>query len=305
MNDKATNPFVSWRTQHPSTALDAGTEKLIQQWVRVNHDLLALFDTFDDNIEPWLKRRKSPEPDLVAFIAGYGYSRTVTGDWNAMPIEIPEGELANWDSNTGLFVTIEQLHDYQAGVAGSVAEILHAGAKEFVALVNEQLTKLYDELDVLVARSIDDFRPSQWSQDEIGDQESGREIDKLDRIFDVYEELWCFEQGIEEIRMLMITEDDLDFHLPSQAFYDALKSIDSQKLLSTLEHAKPKLNVVLKLWANTRMSYSGKPYHRPGDRNAPDVFWWRHSKVREERPPANNRKPQGNHRPQQKRPPSK
>ena len=299
------NPFVSWRAQHPSTALDAGTEKLIQQWVRVNHDLLALFNAFDDNIEPWLKRRKSPEPDLVAFIAGYGYSRTVTGDWKAMPIEIPEGELTNWDSNTGLFVTLEQLHDYQAGVAGSVAEIFHAGAKEFVALVNKQLTKLYDELDVLTARSLTGFMPTQWSDEDIGDEESGQEIDELDRIFDVYEKLWCFEQGIEELRMLMITEDDPEFHLPSQAFYDALKSIDSQKLLSTLERAKPKLNVVLKLWANTRMSYSGKPYHRPGDRNAPDVFWWRHSKVREERPPANNRKPQGNHRPQQKRPPSK
>lgn len=305
MNDKATNPFVSWRTQHPSTALDAGTEKLIQQWVRVNHDLLALFDTFDDTIEPWLKRRKSPEPDLVAFIAGYGYSRTVTGDWKAMPIEIPEGELANWDSNTGLFVTIEQLHDYQAGVAGSVAEILHASAKEFVALVIKQLTKLYDELDVLVESSIYDFRPSQWSAEDIGDEESGREIGELDRIFDVYEELWCFEQGIEELRMLMITEDNPEFHLPSQAFYDTLKLINSHKLLEALDHAEPKLRAVLKLWSSTVMSYSGKPYHRPNDENAPDVFWWRHWKVQEERPPANNRKPQGNHRPQQKRPPSK
>jgi len=297
MNDKATNPFVSWRSQHQSHTLDAGTEKLIQQWIRVNHDLLALFDAFDDAIEPWIKGRKSPEPDLVGFIAGYGYSRTVTGDWVSMPIEIPEGELANWDSNSGLFVTLEQLHDYQAGVAGSVAEILHTRSKEFISLVNKQLTRLYDELDVLTSRSIADFRPTQWSQDELGDQEVGQEIDELDRIFDVYEKLWCFEQGIEELRMLVITEDDSEFHLPSQAFYDALKSIDSQKLLSNLEHAKPKLEAILKLWANTRMAYSSKPYHRPGDRNAPDSFWWRHSKVQAHRPPANKRKPQGNRRP--------
>jgi len=304
--NNSNNPFVSWRSQHPSNTLDAQTEIRIQQWVRVSHDLLGLFDQFDSDIEPWMKGRKSPTPDLVGFIAGYGYSRTVAGDWVDLPIEIPASDVEDWEHNSSLVGSLEQLHDYQAGVAGSVAEILHVRSKEFVALVNKQLTTLYDELDVLVARSIADFRPTQWSQDDIGDQEAGQEIDELDRIFDVYEKLWSFEQGLEELRMLMITEDDPEFHLPSQAFYDVLKSIDSQKLLANLDHAEPKLKDVLKLWANTRMSYSGMPYHRPFDDNAPDVFWWRHSKPRQpQRPAANNRKPQGNRRPQQRHRPNK
>jgi hypothetical protein len=279
MNDTAKNPFVSWRSQHESNVLDARTEKLIQQWVRVNHELLAMFDAFDDTIEPWMKEHESLEPDLVGFVAGYGYSRAITGDWVSMPIDIPESELADWDSNSGLFVTLGQLHDYQAGVAGSVAEILHTHSEKFVSLLEKQLKKLYAELDELIAKPIADFAPTQWSDEDIGEQETGQEIEELDRIFDVYEKLWCFEQGIEELRMIMITEDDPEFHLPNQAFYDALKSIDSQKLLSNLEHAKPKLEVVLKFWADTQMSYSGEPYHRPSDSNAPDAFWWRHWSV--------------------------
>lgn len=300
-NENSNNPFASWRSQHPSTTLDAETERRIQQWVRVSHDLLGLFDQFDSDIEPWVQGRKSPLPDLVGFVAGYGYSRTVTGDWKDLPIDIPADEVENWEKNSSLIGSLEQLYDYQAGVAGSVAEILHTRSKEFVSLVNKQLTTLYDELGVLVARSLTDFTPTQWSNEDMGEQEVGQEIDELDRIFDVFEKLWCFEQGIEELRMLVITEDDPEFHLPSQAFYDALKSIDSQKLLSNLEHAKPKLEAILKSWANTRMTYSGKPYHRPGDRNAPNAFWWRHPKTRVQRSSSNNRKPQGNRRPPKSR----
>ncbi len=292
------NPFVEWRREHNNLTLDSETETHVQQWVTVNRELFALFRHYDNVIEPWLKKPNSlPEPNLVHFIAGYGYSRTVTGNWKVMPIEIPEGEFKDWDENSGLFVTLEQLHDYQAGVAGSVAEMLGANLKAVVKLITKQLDERYAELEQLVAAPLTSFAPTQWTEEEEWDEDALREIPRLDRIFDLYEELWCFEQGIEELRMLMITEDDEEFRLPNNAFYDALLSIDSHKLVVNLERAEPRLREVLKLWSETTMHYSGRPYHRPYDQNAPEVFWWRHrqaarsSRQNGQRPPRRNSRP--------------
>lgn len=275
MND-STNPYVRWRDQHPHRSVSAETNARIWQWQRVTSELLALFDLFDDEIEPWLKGRKLPEPNLVALIAGYGYTRIVTGNWTSLPIDIPESELQDWDDNSGLLVTIEQLRDYQAGVASYIPTMLHSREKEVLALIDTQLNRLYDELETLVAKPIDDFTPTQWPDEMIGEEDVDQEVKELDRIFDLYEQLWCFEHGIEELRMLMITEDNPEFHLPSEAFYNALKSIDSHKLVETLHRAEPKLKQVLRLWSQVTMSYTGKPYHRPYEPSAPAEFWWRH-----------------------------
>lgn len=276
MNITSNNPFVSWRSQHPATSLDAQTEIRIQQWIRVNHGLLELFDQFDDEIEPWLVGQTTREPNLVSFIAGYGYSRLVTGDWVSLPIDIPESEQARWNKDAGLIASMAELRDWQAGVAGSVADILHVRSSAATSIIHTQLTRLQDELDALTATSLTEFAPTQWAEELIGEEEPSWEIKELDRIFNLYEQLTCFEHGLEELRMIMITEDDEELLLPNQAFYDALLSINSHKLLETLQRAEPKLKQILRLWGETTMSYSGKPYHRPYDKNAPAEFWWRH-----------------------------
>ena len=142
--------------------------------------------------------------------------------------------------------------------------------------VRLQLKKRYAELNDLVEKPIQEFAPTQWVEDMMGEEETGREVERLDRIFDLYEELWCFEEGIEPLRMIMITEDDPEFHLPSKAFYDALLSIDSHELLSKLRAAEPKLREVMRLWSGTVMKMTGEPYHRPYNPEAPKEFWWRH-----------------------------
>lgn len=283
------NPFVRWRIRHPSNTLDLETERAIQQWSRVNHELYELMEIADEAIVPWSEKAQNAHvPDLVAYIAGYGYSRTVTGDWKSLPIEIPDSELADWEENSGIVHTMEKLRRYQGGIAGVVPRLLFARKDDAIGLINVQLKRLYDELDLLVARPIADFLPTQWDEEALYQEVVGEEIKKLDRIFDVYEELWCFEQGIEELRMLMITEDDPDFHLPSKEFYDALVSVSSHELLRVLDAAEPKLREILRTWSNTRMVYSGKPYHRPYDQDAPEVFWWRHEQAKR-RPRSNSK----------------
>lgn len=276
MKDPQTNPFVRWQLEHPRQENDRATNIRISQWVRVNHEFFALFDIADDVIIPWSEGRTSTEPDFVAYIAGYGYSRLVTGDWQDLPINIPASEYDDWEENSGMVYTLEKLRAYQAGVASAIPQALYRRTDDVVKLINEQLTKRYDELRTLAAQSLDSFSPTQWSDDELYEDEAGHEIKQLDRIFDLYEELWCFEQGIEELRMLMISEDDAEFRLPNSGFYAALVSIDSHELLATLKAAEPKLKAILTLWAKTTMTYSGKPYHRPYDEAAPGAFWWRH-----------------------------
>lgn len=306
-NDE-TSPYTLWRQKYPVGTLESHQEIRIQQWLKATSELLELFRMFDDDIEPWLNKRESSEPDLIAFIAGYGHSRTLIGDWKDLPIDIPAEDVADWEENSGFAATLEQLHDYQAGVAGSVPEMLHTDQDEVITLIKKQLAELYDELNTLVAKPIAEFTPTQWENEDIGMDYQSWEIKELDRIFDVYEKLWCFEQGIEELRMLMITEDDPEFHLPNVGFYESLKSINSHELMSNLAKAEPKLREVLKLWSNTIISYTGKPYHRPYDNTAPKIFWWRHKNGnntprRSQNSLRNNS--QNNRRPNQNRRPNK
>lgn len=87
------NPFVRWRKAHPQHSVDHDTNVAINRWLRVNDELLDLFEQYDEVIEPWLNGTSSKEPDLVAFIAGYGYTRATTGNWSRLPIDIPDNEL--------------------------------------------------------------------------------------------------------------------------------------------------------------------------------------------------------------------
>ena len=270
------SPYVAWRLQHPDATLEPSTLVRINQWVDISHSLNGLLRSYYDSIEPWLEGKTNRSPDLVSFIAGYGRSVAVIGDWKDLPIAIPDSELENWRENTSLAVTLEELREWQAGIAGIVPEVLHLQLEKSIKLIRAQLKKRYTELEELTQRPIESFAPTQWHEDMVGEEELGQEVQELDRIFDLYEELWCFQQGIEPLRMIMITEDDPEFHLPSQTFYDALLSIDSHELLSNLRDAEPKLKQVLKMWSETIMTYSGEPYHRPYDPLAPKEFWWRH-----------------------------
>lgn len=179
---------------------------------------------------------------------------------------------------------MDQLREYQAGVAGCVPLMLHTDLPRVIETLNRQLSAHYTELRQLAAQPTVSFAPTQWPVEAIGDDVIDAEDEKLDRIFSLFEKLYCFELGIEELRVFMISEDDPEFHVPSTAFYDALISISSHTLLATLDAAEPKLRaIIVKLWSETTMEYTGQPYYRQRS-DAPDSFWWRHHKPRARRP---------------------
>jgi hypothetical protein len=297
------NPFIRWRRAHPHGSVDRETNIRIEQWVRVDDDMFDLFDMYDDQIEPWLTGASRQEPDIVAFIARYGYARIVTGDWTDLPIDIPESELEDWKKNSGLATSIDELRHYQAGVAGCIPEMLHGNTARVITLINKQLEASYAELADLANRPVADFTPENFPSEDIGEEHVDVEYKELTRIVDLYEKLNCFELGIEELRMFMITEDVPEFHLPNKGFYDALVSISSHRLLTALKNAEPKLRAVLRMWSQTKRAVDlGKPFYGP-DETEPASFWWRHFKAHNGNKRGNGRSggPNGHRRPRQGR----
>ena len=277
MNSSRPDPFGDWRDQHPHASLSRETNQRISQWLEVSHAMLNAFDQFEDEIEPWLKGKSKDEPDLVEFISRYGFIIEVTGNWTELPIDIPENEVEHWDKHSSLVVTMEQLEDWRAAVSGSAIQMLQINTELTISTIKKQLHARYEALAEQALRPLRDFTPKQWS--DIGWLEDGavEERRQLDVIFKLFESLHCFEQGIEMLRMITITEDDPDFDLPNKAFYEALVSIDSQTLMEALHLAEPKLKEILALWSTTVMQYHGSVFYQE-DENAPDTFWWRHWK---------------------------
>lgn len=286
---KEENPFTRWRAAHPHGATTSATNIRIAQWLRVNDELLELFDMYDDDIKPWLTGVTSRQPDLVAFVAGYGYTRIVTGNWTDLPIEIPEAELSDWQENSGLVTSLDELRNYQAGVAACIPEMLHVNMDLVQVTLKNQLSLACDELSELAAKPVDAYTPTEWPEESYGDEYIEQEDQKLRRLFDVYEMLYCFESGIEELRIFMITEDNPELHVPNQAFYDTLVSIDSRQPLEIMQNAEPKLREIIRAWARVKRDIDqGRPFYRE-DPDAPDAFWWRHFKVREKQTSRSNR----------------
>lgn len=287
-NKTHSNPFVEWRLQNPHSTLTTEQNQRVDQLVTITIMMNRMFDKLEDEIEPWLKGLSKNEADLVKYISQYGFILEVTGNWTEHPIDIPADQLEEWKKHSGVLVTMEQIESWRAGIAGGVGRMLQLNLSLTVQTIKNQLHQRYEALADMSTQSIRKYTPTQWDPDEIGEDYTGQEIERLDRIFEAYEELYCFEQGIEMLRMIMITEEAPKFNVPSKEFYDALVSIDSQTLMEVLHLAEPKLKEILTLWSTMLMEYSGRTYYRE-DPEAPDTFWWRHWKVPVRQKPKNKR----------------
>lgn len=276
MNDRIKTAFERWRSENPHYKVAEETNILIHQWVEACLVLGRSLDIYYDTGEYWLKDHAKPVPDMVKLVANYGYSRIITGNWTRMPIDIPADELPEWEKAGSLPPTLEGVRSYQAEIAGTFMEMLNDDAEAVVKLIKQQLEERYDQLRRLAAQPLEAFTPRQWSEEAANEEEWFREAEKLDQLFVEYEELWCFESGIEELRMLTITEEDERFLLPNPTYFDLLVSLDGPRLMRELASTEPVLKKVLRHLANQRMSYDDGQTYLADDKAAPDAFWWRH-----------------------------
>lgn len=270
-------PFGKWRKQHPLESIDDATNIKIDQWFNVSDVADNLIDDSYETVDPWLERKTTDEPNFVKFFAGWGYIRAITGDWKSVPIDIPPSELDEWKSNGGLPATIDDIRGDEAQLVWIIADALNRRFDDTIALIKNQLDALLSELAELSSKPLDSFTPTQWDADSSEVYWADDERKELDRIFSLYETIWCFEQGLEGLRMLVVTEVDPEIGVPSQKFFDGLMTINSHKVMVTLKDAEPKMKEILKLWSQTIMAYSNKPYYVQRDWE-PEAFWWRHWK---------------------------
>jgi hypothetical protein len=276
MNDRTKTAFERWRSENPHYKVAEETNLLIDQWVDACLVLGRSLDIYYDVGEYWEKDHSKPAPDMVKLVANYGYSRIMTGNWTRMPISIPTAELPEWEKTGSLPPTIDGIRTYQAEIAGLFMEMLDTNPEVIVALIKQQLEERYDHLKQLAAQPLEAFTPVQWSEEAANEEEWFREAERLDEVFVIYEELWCFESGIEELRMLTITEEDERFSLPNTGYFDLLVSLNSPHLMRVLADAEPVLKKVLRHLASQKMAYNdGRPY-LADKKAAPEAFWWRH-----------------------------
>lgn len=276
MNNRTKTAFERWRSENPHYKVAEETNLLVHQWVNACLVLGHSLDIYYDVGEYWEKDRSKPAPDMVKLVANYGYSRITTGNWTRMPITIPAAELPEWEKAGSLPPTIDGIRSYQAKIAGLFMEMLDTNPEAIVTLIKQQLEERYNRLKRLTAQPLEVFTPIQWSEEAANEEEWFREAEKLDEVFVAYEELWCFESGIEELRMFTITEEDERFSLPNTGYFDLLVSLDSPHLMRVLADAEPMLKKVLRYLASQKMTYNdGRPY-LADEKAAPEAFWWRH-----------------------------
>lgn len=281
MNTQFSNPR-EWLKNHPRESMSREEAVLMDQWLNVSIELMEASEYVDTNVLPWIKNQQQDAPDVLRLFASYGRTRIVVGDWKETPIAVPEEHQKVWQKELGLLTPLSEIYAWQAGIAAGVAEAMFVNTALFCETVTRQVDACIGEIEHLSATPIEAFRPTDWSDLPYEhDYEAEADAqDSLERIFDLVEKLLCFEHGLEEIRMLMITQTNPKFHVPNVGFYNALCAIDSHAILMAIAHAEPKMRQVLKLWSETIMPGTGKPYHRPYDDSAPEQFWWRHRQKR-------------------------
>jgi len=268
------SPYRKWRLQNPK--LDFETNKRVSMWLSHSLEIDELVGNSYDYLDPWLEGKSDKEPDMLGYFIGWAKSRTLSADWDDIPIApLSDEERQIWRDNSSLPMTVDEIRDEEAQLTWIVADALNKRFDDTIKLIKKQINALLDELDELCDKPIKYFAPTQWEEDDLGEEYIDVEDKKLDRIFVLYENIWYFEQAIESFRMLMINESNPKISLPSEKFFNGLVSVNSHKIMVALNKAEHKMKEILKFWSKTIMKYNGKPYY--WDRSlAPEIFWWRH-----------------------------
>lgn len=241
-------------------------------------------------LEDWLASdRTGPVPDLVDYIAIYGYVRLRLNEWK-LPVKLSPAEMLQW-RKAGYFVELKDFQEALASVAGGFLGIAGTDPALIIKIIQQQLTAKLAELERLVDLPIDttytpEFMPNQIHEMLVKQGYKGAELeDMIDEYyheddhdvevrrfelpFALRQQLQSFEWGMEKFRLLVMTETVPELNLPNRELFDALAQIDLNHLLAQLEKADAKLR---RIWQNLAK-------YDCYDLNAeyePESFWWRH-----------------------------
>lgn len=309
MRPTTKDPLNAWYRSHQELR---GTETWrLTKILAIAHSINGFAIRIEESWEAWYNDRSNPVPDLVECIGHYGYSRLLIQHWKQFPIEIPADQADAW-REWGFGASLFEFRERQASVAGGFLELAVKDPALTVQLIEAQLQQKFAELTRLIHLPIEDYTP-QFTEDALtarfkAEGYSEREVRErvetemaedgvhepsyIGRPFHRYEQLLCFEWGMEKLRIFSATENAPELGLPSMELYNALLQIDLNTVIRQFEAAEPQLRRILQHLA--RLNY----FELDND-TAPERFWWRHWKreVEKQRAQRQERSGHKSHRP--------
>jgi hypothetical protein len=275
----------NWVKEHPET-----TAWEIFLWT----DLADKTDWAYDigfEFEDWLPtNRTTPPPDLLDYIATYGYIRLRLQDWK-LPIELSPTEMEQWRA-AGYYVEMNDWYDPVARVAGGFLKLAGQEPRLAASIIQQQLDEKLAELERLADLPLERYTPHAMPkqirqdfiemglkgkeledaiEDELAEDGHTFEVREFEKPFTIRQQLDSFEWGMEKFRMFCQSEHEPDLGLPNQQLFDALMQIDLNGLLARLEQIDIKLR---RIWQHLAKNdcYDLNAEHEP------EQFWWRHWK---------------------------
>jgi len=269
MQPQSEYPISEWNVTHQEL-MGKETWRLVQVWHNAREQIVNAFP-IREAWERWYRNRSAQVPDLIDFGALYGYSRLLIQGWQQLPIEIPANQADTW-REWGLGTSLSEFREHQAGIAGGFLELAGHDPELTRNTLEAQLEEKLAELKRLLDKSLEEYTPQKFTEKELDESDWLLESDQRDRLdepFKLYEQLICFDYGLQKLRIFCVTEEDEELSLPNKALYEALLRIDLSQVWSQLDVAEPKLRRILQHLMKHH-------YFELNSDIAPESFWWRH-----------------------------
>lgn len=222
-------------------------------------------------MEAYYADRTLPVPDLVEYVAQYGYARLLVHDWDEFPIEVPPSETELW-REWGLGATFQEFYNINiAGLAGGFMKLAVQDPAFTASTIETQLHAKYARMAELANKPLEWFTPGEFTEEQRAEDEDSTDEARVRELFDLFEQLTCFSYAMPKLTTFSLTEESVKFGLPNRDLYNALEKIDLNQLYGELAQTEDKLRPVLRFLAQQK--------HLVNLDTAPEGFWWRHWRI--------------------------
>jgi len=267
MQSKSEHPLNTWRLSHQELR-DSDLWNRVEMLSSVQHTISAAYDIG----QVWSAHsadRSQPVPDLVAYVGLYGYARLLVQGWTEFPIEVPDDQVEAW-REWKMGTTFREFYDLNIpGAAGGFMKRAVVEPRFTADTIQTQLREKCAKMTELANKPVEWFTLAEYTQEEIDDQERWDD-DRLDELFDLFDQLTCFLYAFPKLRDFAMTEESEKFGLPNMELYYALEEIDLNYLYGKLAETEDMLKPILRFLATQKYEVSRDL--------APEGFWWRHWK---------------------------
>lgn len=255
-------PLNTWRFNHQELR---DTDLWNRVWTldSVRHSIRSAYD-IGQIWSAYFADRSLSVPDLVAYVGYYGYARLLVQGWTEFPIDVPADQEEAW-REWRLGTTFREFYDLNIpGAAGGFMKRAVVDPRFTTDTIQSQLHEKSAKMIELANKPVEWFTLADYTQEEIDEQERWDD-DRINELFDLFDQLTCFLYAMPKLTSFAITEEK--FGLPSRELYDALEEIDLNHLYGQLAKTEEKLKPILRFLATQQYEVSRDV--------TPEGFWWR------------------------------